>query len=233
MVKQVLIYTVDTAHALKANKGYQSLLASLALLNYQVKLTHELDSPVLCGAIVDKLLATTIALPTLSANQLMAANLLVNYLVQVIAVARLNELQGTFKKAHLIDFHSRYKYLLLAYSQADYRQLGSYVAQINQLTPSHLLEYRNLLLKVLAKGSTISNHVNTLKHIQGYFRCHLSALQKQQLIDLVSLYRTGKASLVTVLNELNHYLALYPNDYLSQQYYLSDYPKLLSSCISR
>lgn len=232
MSSQILIYSADAESSLLANKGYQALVASLALLDFEVNLTHSSDSA-LCGAIADEPLAATMALPTLSVKQLTAANPVINFIVQLIAVARLNALPGSCKKAHLIDLHSRYKYMLMAYSQADYRQLGRYVAQMDQLTPTRLLEYRELLLTALAKGSTISNHVNTLKHIQGYFRHDLTPSQKQQLIDLIALYRIGKAPLVSVFNELNHYLTLYPNDYLSHQYYLSDYPKLLSSAISR
>ena len=52
-----------------------------------------------------------------------------NFITRVFALNELNQLKiNNFTRQALIDFHTRYKLLLLAHSQPLYRQLGRFVA---------------------------------------------------------------------------------------------------------
>jgi uncharacterized protein YbgA (DUF1722 family) len=64
-------------------------------------------------------------------------------------------------------------------------------------------------------------------HIQGYFREHLNAQQKQELTTLIDDYRLGKEPLLAPLNLLKHYLTEFPDAYLSGQRYFTGWPQAL------
>ena len=228
MANLIVLYTHSKPEDLYILRGYQKLLASLYSLGYKIHLTSMQDHPQLCGYL-DEFVPAHFTIPTISLSKLEESNVLANCLVELITAANLNLLQMSANKTQLIKFHSHYKYLIMAYSQIGYRQLGSFVATIQQLTPSLLVTYRQQLFNLISKGYNISNQVNTLKHLQGYFRPYLSSQNKKQLTDLIDNYRLGKETLIHVLQVLNDYLAIYPNDYLSHQYYLKGYLKLLLS----
>lgn len=153
-----------------------------------------------------------------------------NFLVRIFALHALNQLyEEGLTKGKLIAFHSRYKYLLLAHSQSGYRALGKFVANIAQwdsLT-DYFRDYRQRFMDILARTATRENHVNTLMHIQGYFRKRLMPSEKAHLIGAIADYQTGAQPLVVPLQILKDYLVKYPDDYLAKQCYFEPYPASL------
>ncbi len=133
-------------------------------------------------------------------------------------------------RGKLIDFHSRYKLLLLAHSQPDYRQLGPFVAAIAQWPSpeTFFTAYRERIVSLLAHPATRRNHTNVLMHVQGYFRPHLNASQKQELTSLIDEYRQGRQPLLAPVTLLKHYMAEFPDAYLAGQRYFSLWPDVMS-----
>lgn len=132
-------------------------------------------------------------------------------------------------RGKLVDFHSRYKLILLAHSQPEYRQIGPFVAAMADWPSLDAFfdAYRERLEKLLAHPSTRQNHTNVLMHVQGYFREHLNAQQKQELTTLIDDYRLGKEPLLAPVNQLKHYLTVFPDAYLSGQRYFTGWPQAL------
>ncbi|RLM24005.1 hypothetical protein BIY29_09485 [Brenneria alni] len=153
-----------------------------------------------------------------------------NFIERVYTLHELHQLwrQGLSRGA-LIAFHSRYKLLLLAHSQPEYRELGRFVAAIEQWESldDFAVEYRLRLMKLLAHPATRRNHTNVLMHIQGYFRRRLSTSQRQELTQLIDRYRQGLQPLLAPITLLKHYMAEYPDDYLADQRYFEPYPEAL------
>lgn len=136
---------------------------------------------------------------------------------------KLNQQQVSI--AQLIEFHSRYKYLVMSYQYSAYRQLGRLLGQYQK--GDNLAElaqsYSQKLMQVLATPASRKSQVNTLMHLQGYFKQVLSKTQKQQLKQVIKQYSAGEVPLTEPKCLLNNYLALYPNAYLSQQVYLTSF----------
>jgi len=124
-------------------------------------------------------------------------------------------------RGKLIAFHSRYKYLLLAYSQPKYRQIGPFVADIHKWDSldAWFVEYRNRLSALLSCPATRRNHTNVLMHIQGYFRPQLNASQREELTRLIDSYRRGEQPLLAPVTLLKHYMLEFPDAYLAGQRY--------------
>ncbi|WP_374043490.1 DUF1722 domain-containing protein [uncultured Klebsiella sp.] len=130
----------------------------------------------------------------------------------------------------LIDFHSRYKLILLAHSQPAYRQIGPFVAAMADWPSLDAFfdAYRERLVNLLAHPSIRQNHTNVLMHVQGYFREHLTAEQKQALTMLINDYRLGREPLLAPVTLLKHYMTEFPDAYLAEQRYFTGWPETLN-----
>ncbi|MCT4716113.1 2-thiouracil desulfurase family protein [Enterobacteriaceae bacterium H18W14] len=153
-----------------------------------------------------------------------------NFVERIYTLFELNNLyKKGLTRGGLIGFHSRYKLLLLAHSQPQYRELGRFVADIEnwESLDDFFTEYRLRLMLLLEHQATRRNHTNVLMHVQGYFRRQLSSRQRQELSELIDRYRLGTQPLLAPVTLLKHYMAEYPDQYLAQQRYFEPYPEAL------
>ena len=166
--------------------------------------------------------------PLIESDQLSSnPSLRENFIVCVSALHELNQLTEKKLTRHiLIDFHSRYKLVLLAHNQPGYREIGPFVAQIHQWKDldKFFIAYRKKLMAILQQPATCENHVNVMMHIQGYFNRQQSAEQRSELCQVIHDYRLGNLPLSAPLTLLKRYLSEYPNNYLLTQKYFKLYP---------
>lgn len=165
--------------------------------------------------------------PLIEHQQLNHSALRENFIVCVSALHELNQLRTQKLTRHaLIDFHSRYKLVLLAHNQPGYRKIGPFVAQLHQWDDldKFFIAYRKQLMTILQQPASRENHVNVMMHIQGYFNRQQTAGQRSELCNVIHDYRLGNQPLSEPLTLLKRYLSEYPNDYLLTQKYLMLYP---------
>lgn len=196
--------------------------------------TEDIQSSQLSGVITSTVLVNAsdterLSIPLVAENQLLQPDLLEQFIIQLIAFSELRSIHDAgLTRGQLIAFHSRYKLLLLAHSQPAYRTIGPFVAQIEKLSlPEFYQQYWQRLRSLLRKPTNRQDHTNVLQHVQGYFRRHLSSLQRQELSDLITQYRLAERQLLEPITQLQQYLLLYPDAYLQQQCYLTYYPQLI------
>lgn len=182
------------------------------------------------GLFTEQLVKAMPWLPVEEDGRLSDPHIRENFIIRVFALHELNELkQKSLNRRSLMDFHARYKLLLLAHSQPLYRELGRLVANNKEWNSieSFFIEYRNNFMKLLQNQATRRNHTNVLMHIQGYFKRYLTSNQRQALSKLILEYRQGIQPLLAPLTLITHYLSEYPDNYLNQQRYFNPYPQLL------
>ncbi|WP_432807425.1 YbgA family protein [Providencia vermicola] len=182
------------------------------------------------GLFTEQLLKMMPWLPVEEDGRLSDPHIRENFIIRVFALHELNEIRtNSFNRHSLIDFHARYKLLLLAHSQPLYRELGRFVARNAEWKSldSYFDEYRNKLMSLLQHQATRRNHTNVLMHIQGYFKRHLTSSQRQALSKLILEYRQGTQPLLAPITLITHYLSEYPDNYLNNQKYFHPYPQAL------
>ena len=153
-----------------------------------------------------------------------------NFLTRVFAYSDWQQLrrEGLTRRA-LIDFHSRYKYLLMAHNPVQYKTLGNLLGNMGQTDPEELgPRYFSELMAALKKCATRRTHTNVLQHIFGYLKQVISAEDKQEVLHVIGQYRLGIVPLVVPLTLLKHYFRQYPDPYIAQQVYLQPHPENLS-----
>ncbi|MGJ3353631.1 YbgA family protein [Providencia sp. Je.9.19] len=152
------------------------------------------------------------------------------FLIQIHTLLRLAQLSLHLTHHEIIQFHSRYKYLIMAYSPKGYQLTGKSVANIsskrNELSQlnNFLIEYKTQLMTILSQTPARNIQINALSHIQGYFKHKATKDEKKHLLCLIDEYREGNISLNLPLAMLRQLLNQYPDNYLSAQYYFEPYP---------
>ncbi|WP_133407646.1 YbgA family protein [Parashewanella tropica] len=129
-------------------------------------------------------------------------------------------------KHKLIQFHSRYKYLIMAHHRESYKKLGPLLADLSNLEET-AEQYFIGFMTALKHRATRNTHTNTLQHIQGYFKQDLTKEQKQELTDSIVKYHQGIAPLLVPITLINHYLREFPKEYIQDQIYLNPHPEAL------
>jgi len=151
-----------------------------------------------------------------------------NFITRVFAYNKWKSLvagAGGVTMAKMISFHAQHKYLLMAHNPALYYKLGPIIGGNTEKSTADIAdEYIKLFMQVLATLPTRKSHTNTLAHLQGYFKKHLSSDQRVDLASNIDKYRQGLLPLMAPLTLINHYLALFPDPYLQQQVYLHPHP---------
>ena len=153
-----------------------------------------------------------------------------NFVARVYALHEFNQLwRSGLTRAKLMAFHTRYKLLLLAHSQPAYREIGPFVAKMDQWASldDFAYEYRQRLMDLMKQVASRSNHTNVLMHVQGYFRRELTSAQRQELAGLIDHYRQGIQPLLAPITLLKHYMAEFPHPWLAGQRYFAPYPEAL------
>lgn len=126
--------------------------------------------------------------------------------------------------AKLVEFHSRYKYLLMAHSITHYKSAGRLLSDLSTDLPAVAATYFATLIEGLTKPATRGGHANVLSHLQGYVKRSLPGTDRQELAQLIDDYRAGKLPLLAPLTLLRHHLQHYADDYALQQIYLDPHP---------
>lgn len=167
-------------------------------------------------------------LPIEEAGRLNDAMLRENFITRVFAYADWHSMlqQGLDKKTFL-DFHVRYKYLMMAHHVATYQKLGPLVANLKTRPLQEIAEeYFSIFMQGLQHLATRKKHSNVLYHLQGYLKEKLNARQKQELNQHIEQYRKGLTPLVVPLTLLKSHLNEYADttSYVLGQKYLDPHP---------
>ncbi len=153
-----------------------------------------------------------------------------NWITRVFAYRRLQELwKPRWSIANLVKFHTAHKFLLLAHSQKDYRELGPLVAAAKQMPRKELrAAYETQFMAALKRIASPAKHTNVLQHMLGFFRRDLDAAARTELQMHVEDYRRGRTPLVVPLTLIAHYVRVLDVEYLRDQIYLQPHPRELA-----
>lgn len=181
------------------------------------------------GVFAAALMAAQPLLPVEEAGRLSDATLRENFVLRVFAYHDWRETIAGGLTAHtLIQFYSRYKYLVMAHHVESYRQIGRLLANAGKQDIATLADtFARLFMGALARRATRASHVNVLQHIKGYLKQQLSGSEKQELDELLEEYRTGTVPLVVPMTLIMHHFRQHPDGYISQQAYLQPHPREL------
>jgi uncharacterized protein YbgA (DUF1722 family)/uncharacterized protein YbbK (DUF523 family) len=129
----------------------------------------------------------------------------------------------------LIEFHSRYKYTLMAHSPNSCVELGRLLAnpEIAKLDEiAH--EYITLFMGTLTLKATRKTNTNVLMHLQGYLKRNLDRKETESLSEVIEQYRVGILPIIVPVSLMKVHFHSHPNSYIANQAFLKPYPEDLS-----
>jgi uncharacterized protein YbgA (DUF1722 family)/uncharacterized protein YbbK (DUF523 family) len=169
------------------------------------------------------------ALPVEENGRLNDAQLRENFITRLYAYHNWKTLlHEGITPASLIEFHSQYKYMLMAHHPHSYKTLGQLLSNLSGDLDSVVKTYELQFMRALKHIATRKNQCNTLQHIHGYFKDKMTQKQRAELIKLIEDYRMGSLPIHAPLTLIQHYLSEHPNDYIAQQHYLTPHPPKLA-----
>lgn len=149
-----------------------------------------------------------------------------NFIERIFTLRRWREILAKGEtRRNLVDFHTKHKLLILSHSPKHHQRMGKLVAEAKDLASQELYrQYQDLLMESLHLKTTPKKNANVLMHMMGYFKQELTSDEKQELQEIIDLYRTGFLPLIVPITLLNHYVRKYDQPYLKQQAYLNPHP---------
>ncbi len=149
-----------------------------------------------------------------------------NFIVRIFAFNRWKrQRQADSRPAAIMDFHARHKYLLMAHSPAMQRDLGKLTGRIKDFERREFLRmYESKFMTALRYASTVKKNANVLQHMAGYFKSRLDHNEKEELQELIALYRREIIPLIVPVTLIRHYARSFDEKYLIGQYYLEPHP---------
>jgi uncharacterized protein YbgA (DUF1722 family)/uncharacterized protein YbbK (DUF523 family) len=153
-----------------------------------------------------------------------------NFITRVFAYAAWHELlEAGLTRRSLTEFHSRYKYQLMANDPVQYRALGNMLGSMGRSDPNDIAaQYFSDLMAALKKCATRRTHTNVLQHLTGYLKQTISTADKQEIQQLITQYHQGIVPLIVPLTLLKHHFRQHPDPYVALQVYMQPHPENLS-----
>lgn len=169
------------------------------------------------------------ALPIEEEGRLNDKPLRENFIMRVYAYHYFKQnVEYSEKYSDLLNFHSRYKYILMAHNQQEYKNLGKLLGKGAKMDFGYIKnEYLTRFMKSLKNITNRKNHINVLQHLFGYLKRHINQEIKSDILNVIEKYRRNEVNLITPLTLLKHYFKQYGSRYLNEQFYLQPYPSEL------
>jgi uncharacterized protein YbgA (DUF1722 family)/uncharacterized protein YbbK (DUF523 family) len=152
-----------------------------------------------------------------------------NFIERVFAYSRLRDLfRSRWTVGGLVAFHTAHKLQLMSHEPQVYQRLGRLAGEAKGMDRDELRSrYTEGFMSGLARKATPRRNVNAMHHMLGFFRKHLDARSKQELLGLIEDYRDGLVPLVVPLTLIRHHVERCDIAYLRDQHYLTPHPKEL------
>lgn len=114
------------------------------------------------------------------------------------------------------------------HSTKSLKELGQIVANTtsSNIDKNHT-DYYHLFFETLKKKASVQRRYNTLQHLMGYFKNHLTSQEKSEILNLLTEFKDGMINHIVLLKLFDLLAKKYKVTYLKDQYYFSPYPSKL------
>jgi uncharacterized protein YbgA (DUF1722 family)/uncharacterized protein YbbK (DUF523 family) len=151
-----------------------------------------------------------------------------HFYTRLFTLARFREVREAPSMGRLVEFHTRNKFLLMAYSQRELKTLGNVVANRDrEKTARALDEYGRGLRAALRLPPPPGPSANVLMHALGYFSKGLALREKEFFLDSLRQYRARRVPLSVPLAVVRSWIARFDERYLASQTFFSPFPEEL------
>jgi len=168
-------------------------------------------------------------LPLESESRIMDPDIGESFLAGIFALSDLrSSLPKIRKPGHLVNFHTRFKLMAMAFSQKHASALGKIVANHEKLPFEAVMQkYVPAFREAFSRRTTRKTHINVLMHVFGYFSPDITGEERKRYLYLVERYRNGDIPFNLLVEISRVYISRTDKKYLKDQKYFNPYPEEL------
>ncbi|KGP74216.1 YbgA family protein [Pontibacillus yanchengensis] len=149
-----------------------------------------------------------------------------HFFTKLFTLAEFRERKQEPSMKTLVEFHSKNKYLFMAYNQKTLKAMGRVTANADKKPVEEVFtEYEEHLQWMFRQLPSRKSNVNVCQHIMGYFKNDLTKGEKDYFMEELNKFYDEKIPLSAVLSILKSWVIRFQNDYLMQQTYFEPYPE--------
>ena len=115
------------------------------------------------------------------------------------------------------ELWAKNKYYVLSKSHKEYLGIREYLKG-NELD---VLFLKDKIQKIKGMNESRKDFSNAVLHVWGYFKEDASAVEKQELFDILNAYMEERSNQIVVIDYINTLLKKYPNEYLENSTFLT------------
>ena len=148
-----------------------------------------------------------------------------HFFIRIFINIRFREIKTRQTMKDLVNFHSQYKLLLMAYNQKEMSLMGKIVANHEKRPVAEVIQnYQQHLFSAFSRPARLASNINVLMHGMGYFSKQLKHEEKAFFLDALEEYREGKIPLSVPNTLLKSWIVRFEEPYLMQQSFFEPYP---------
>jgi len=191
---------------------------------FENKVSHFKDS----GFFADQVLKKHSGLAIEDEGRLRNFTIRENFLIKLFTLADFRKVKKNNLINSLINFHTRNKYLFLAYNQTLMRKLGKIVANHKKHSIKKVLtNYESTLYELFKTKPKFSSWINVLQHAFGGISKNLSSSEKTFFLNTVEEYRDERIPLSVLIKLIYSWALRFKEDYLLNQTFINPFPREL------
>lgn len=181
------------------------------------------------GAYARRLMELMPLMPVEESGRLKDAGLRDNFVTRVFAFYDWRRsVEDDPSPRKLIEFYSRYKYLVMAHHLPSYGALGRLLADLSGPELQSICdEFIRGFMAALRRPATRKGNTNAMMHLRGYLKGVLQAPENDELDQVIRAYQQGEVPLIVPLTLLRHHLMKVDNPYLKHQAFWAPHPEKL------
>jgi uncharacterized protein YbgA (DUF1722 family)/uncharacterized protein YbbK (DUF523 family) len=151
-----------------------------------------------------------------------------HFLTSIFTLADFERAKEKTTISDLVSFHSKNKFLFMAYNQELLREMGRITANQKNLAANDVFEiYEKLLYSLFCTPPSHKSVINVIFHLFGFVSEDLNRSEKQFYLSLVDKYKNKKIPLSVLINVLNAWTMRFAEPYLSNQTFFNPFPEEL------
>lgn len=151
------------------------------------------------------------------------------FLTLLFALSRLREIETAGERRALVEFHARYRYVLLAHEERRMREMERLAAGIADLPwREAVARYRERFAQALARPARVGGHLSALLHAFGPAGEGLAPAERAFFRERIEEMREGREPLAAALGRVRDWALGLENLCLDARGYLEPYPRTLA-----
>jgi len=155
-------------------------------------------------------------------------NIREHFLTKLYGLASFRKVRSEGEVSGLVQFQEANKFLLMAHSQKETRNLGNIVANHEGLDfERQSALYREHLAKALNRPTKTALKANVFIHCLGYFKDKLSLQEKEHFLQSIERYKDKKIPSTALLAMLQSWTARFDEEYVKNQTFFEPFPEEL------